>query len=60
MEIVRSEVHDVFTEIVNKIALSTNDDKRIQTPKGDISYPTGKGPGRVCKEELMRQAKTKT
>ena len=27
----RSNYHDVFTEEVNKIALSSNDDKRLQT-----------------------------
>ena len=29
----RSEVHNVLIEKVNKIELSTNDDKRIQAPE---------------------------
>ena len=36
-----SEEHNVFTEKVNKIALSADDDKRIQTRGGIISYPYG-------------------
>ena len=49
-----NEAHNVFTKKVNKIALSANDDKRIQPPNGVISYPYDTGPGRVCKGELMR------
>lgn len=36
-----SEAHNVFTEKVNKIVLSEDDDKRIQTHGGIISYPYG-------------------
>ena len=39
----RSETHDVFTEKVNKFALSTNDDKRILTHDGVTTCPYGYG-----------------
>jgi len=32
MNIIRSRQHEIFTETVNKIALSANDDKRIILP----------------------------
>ena len=37
----RSNHHRVYTEEVNKIALSSNDDKRIQTFDKITTYPYG-------------------
>ena len=37
----KSENHEVYTEIINKIALSSNDDKRIVALDGITSYPYG-------------------
>ena len=37
----RSKNHDVYTEKINKIALSTNDDKRIQCADKITTYPYG-------------------
>ena len=37
----KSYYHDVFTEEVNKIALSSNDDKRLQTSDRITTYPSG-------------------
>ena len=49
----KSEAHNVYTEEVNKIALSTNDDKRLQTYDRITSYPYGASVGKVCKTELL-------
>ena len=38
----KSENHEVYTENINKIALSSNDDKRIVALDGISSYPYGK------------------
>ena len=35
----KSELHNVYTEKVNKIALSSNDDKRVWTSNKITSYP---------------------
>ena len=37
----KSELHDVYTEDVNKIALSSKDDKRLQTFDKIATYPHG-------------------
>ena len=37
----KSENHAVYTENINKITLSCDDDKRIVTPDGILSYPYG-------------------
>ena len=37
----KSYYHDVFTEEVNKIALSSNDDKRLRTSDRITTYPYG-------------------
>ena len=37
----KSENHSVYTECINKIALSCDDDKRIVASDGIISYPYG-------------------
>ena len=43
----KSVKHDVYTEEVNKIALSSNDDKRLQTFDRITSYPYGTSAGKV-------------
>ena len=37
----KSEAHNVHTEEINKIALSSNDDKRVLASDGITSYPYG-------------------
>ena len=49
----RSDHHKVYTEEVNKIALSSNDDKRIQTFDKVTTYPYGTNVFMVCKNEML-------
>ena len=55
----KSGRHDVYTEEVNKIALSSNDDKILQTFDRIISYPYGASAGKVCKTELLSKVNIK-
>ena len=48
----KSEHHDVYTKEFNKIALSSNDDKRLQT-FDRITYPHGTNTLKVCQSEMM-------
>ena len=52
-QIFKNERHDVYTEEINKIALSSNDDKRLQTFDRITPYPYGTRAGKVCKTELL-------
>ena len=49
----RSDHHKVYTEEVNKIALSSNDDKRIQTFDKVTTYPYGTTVFKVCENEML-------
>ena len=49
----RSDHHKVCTEEVNKIALSSNDDKRIQTFDKVTTYPYGTNVFKVCENEML-------
>ena len=53
----RSETHNVYTEEINKIALSNNDRKRLQTFDRITSYPYGTSAGKICKTELLTKYK---
>ena len=55
----KSERHDVYTEEINKIAVSSNDDKRLQTFDRITSYPYGASAGKVCKTELLSKVNIK-
>ena len=48
----RSDHHRVYTGEVNKIALSSNDDKRLQTFDGITAHPIGTNAFKVCGSEM--------
>ena len=45
------EAHDIYTEIIKRIALSSIDDKRLQTFDRITSFPDGASAVQVCKIE---------
>ena len=49
----KSNLHNVYTEEVNKIALNSNDDKRLQTFDRVTTYPYGTNAFKVCESEMM-------
>ena len=46
--------HDVYTEEVSKIALSSNDDKRLQRFDKITTYPFGTNDFKVCESEMLK------
>ena len=53
----KSYHHIVFTEEVNKIALSSNDDKRIQTFDKVTTLPYEANVSKVCKNDMLLKNK---
>ena len=49
----KSDCHNVYTEEINKIALSSNDDKRLQTFDKIKTYPHGTNAFKVCESEMI-------
>ena len=53
----KSDHHRVYTEEVNKIALSSNDDKRLQTYDKITTYPYGTPDIKFCDSEMLSKNK---
>ena len=53
----KTDHHKVYPEEVNKIALSSNDDKRLQTFNRITTYPYGTNVFKVCENEMMVKLK---
>ena len=49
----KSDHHNAYTEEINKIALSSNDDKRLQTSDTIKTYPYGTNAFKVCESEML-------
>ena len=49
----KSDHHKVYTEEVNKIASSSDDDKRLQTFDRITTYPCGRNVFKVCESEML-------
>ena len=50
----KSEAQNVHTEEINKIALSSIDDKNLKTFDRVTSYPYGASVGKVCKNRAAK------
>ena len=54
---VKSNLHIVYTVEINKIAISSNDEKRLQTFDRVTIYPYGTNAYKVCESEMMNLKK---
>ena len=49
----KSDHHNVYTEEINKMVLSSNDDKILQTSDRITTYPYGTNVFKVCESEML-------
>ena len=48
-----SDYHNVYAEQINKIALSSNDDKRLQTFDKTTTYPYRTNAFKLCGSDML-------
>ena len=53
----KCDYHNVCTEQINTIALSSNDDKRLQTFDKTTTYPHGTNAFKVCESDMLSKCK---
>ena len=53
----KSYYHNVYTEQINNIALSSNDDKRLQKFDKITTYPYGTHAFKACESEMLSKNK---
>ena len=53
----KSDYQNVYTEQINKIALSSNDDKGLQTFDKITAHPYGTNAFKVCESEMLSKYK---
>ena len=51
------DYHNVYSEQINQIARSSNDDKRLQIFDKMTTYPYGTNAFKVCGREILRKYK---
>ena len=49
----KSDHHILYTEKVNKTAITSDDDKRLQTYDKITTYPNGTKAFKVCESEMI-------
>ena len=49
----KSDLHTIYTENINKIVISSNDDKRLQTHNKITTYPYRTNAFKVCKCKML-------
>ena len=53
----KSNYHNVYNEQTNKIALSRDDDKRLQTFDKTTTHPLGTNTFKVCESKMLSKYK---
>ena len=53
----KSDHYNIYTEQISKIALSSNNDKRLQTFDKITSYPYGTNVSKVCESKMLSKYK---